>query len=417
MQGATLGAFQCDEPVVLSDALAHPTVYACVTQIASDIGKLRLRLTQKNNGIWEQVTAYNPVFRRPNKFQTRQKFIESWLISKLTHGNAYILKERDNKGRVSALYVLDPTRVSPLVSETGDVFYRLRQDSLSGLVRDFDAVPAYEIIHDTMECLFHPLIGVPPLYAASLATRQGLAMQKNSAKFFQNNAQPGGILTAPGHIKSETADRIRSSWAERYSGANAGKIAVLGDGLRYEPMMVNATDSAMVEQLQWSDEKICSVYKVPPYKVHVGAPPTYQQSETLDRKYYSDCLQRHIESIESLLNHGLDLPQDYSAEFDLEDLMRMDWSLKMQTAVEGVSGGIMSPNEARRKFNLPPVAGGDTPYLQQQNYSLSALDERDKTNPLAVIPEPPQPEPEPEDQTDKALWLLYSKSLGDKINA
>jgi HK97 family phage portal protein len=253
--------------------------------------------------------------------------------------------------------------------------------------------------------LFHPLVGVPPLYAASLATTQGLAMQRNSARFFQNNAQPGGILTAPGHIKEETAIRIRTSWAEKYTGDNAGKIAVLGDGLKYEPLAVNATDSAMVEQLKWSDEKICSVYKVPPYKVHVGPPPTYQQSETLDRKYYSDCLQRHIEAIESLLDEGLGYGANLGAEFDLEDLMRMDWSLRMKTASEGVGGVIMTPNEARRKFDLPPVQGGDTPYIQQQNYSLAALDERDKTNPLAVAP---APEP---DETDKGLHFLWKKNI------
>jgi HK97 family phage portal protein len=413
-QEGYLGAFQADDPVSLNDALAHPIVYACVTQIASDIGKLRLRLTENRGGIWMETesAAFSPVLRKPNKFQTRQKFVESWVISKLCHGNAYILKVRDARQVVNELYVLDPLRVVPLVAENGDVFYRLRQDALSRVFKDDPALPASELIHDTMECLFHPLVGVPPLYAASLAVSQGLAMMRNSTRFFYNNAQPGGILTAPGHIKNETADRIRTSWAENYSGNNAGKIAVLGDGLKYEALAVTASDSQFVDQLKWTDEKICSVYKVPPYKVHVGPPPTYQQSETLDRKYYSDCLQRLIESIENLLDEGLALPARYGTEFDLEDLMRMDLSLKMTTAAEGVKGGIFSPDEARRKFSLPPVKGGGTPYLQQQNFSLSALDERDKTNPLAVPALPgPESEPEDEDQTDKALFLLLSKDI------
>jgi phage portal protein BeeE len=37
----------------------------------------------------------------------------------------------------------------------------------------------------------------------------------------------------------------------------------------------------------------------------------------------------------------------------------------------------MTPNEARRSENLPPVTGGDELYLQQQNYSLGALARRD----------------------------------------
>lgn len=420
-QESYMGAFQIDDPVSLGTALSHPTVYACVTQIASDIGKLRLRLTQSKEGIWQEVTAFNPIFRKPNPYQTLQKFFEAWMISKLTFGNTYVLKQRNEIGRIVALYVLDPQRVEPLVASNGDVFYKMKKDHLNRVVKDLPAVPAYEIIHDKMECLFHPLIGVPPLYAGSLATAQGLAMQQNSVRFFQNHAQPGGLLTAPGHIKNETAERIKTHWGENYTGENVGKVAVLGDGLVYAPMQVNATDSAMIDQLRWTDEKICSVYKVPPYKVHVGTPPTAKQSETLDRQYYSDCLQRLIEAIEGLLDEGLEFPQTFRTEFNLEDLMRMDLLLKMKVASEGVKGAIYAPNEARKKFNLPPVAGGDTPYLQQQNYSLAALDERDKLilvgaaelPGLTAPTEPVEPtdEPEDEDQTDKALHLLFRKSL------
>jgi len=416
IQESYLGAFQADDPIALQDALAHPTVYACITQVASDIGKMRLRLMENNTGIWTEIdrTAYSPVLRKPNHFQTRQKFIESWLISKLAHGNTYALKIRDERNVVIALYVLDPTMVIPLVADNGEVFYRIRKDSLSRVMGDI-TIPAKEIIHDTMECLFHPLVGVPPLYAASLATTQGLAMQRNSARFFQNNSQPGGILTAPGHIKNDTAERIKTHWSENYTGDNSGKLAILGDGLKYEPLAVTAKDSTLVEQMKWSDEKICSVYKVPPYKVHVGPAPTYQESETLDRKYYSDCLQRLIEAIESLMDDGLSLPSKYGTEFDLDDLMRMDFNLKMQTTVEAVKGSVFTPNEGRLRFNKKPVKGGDTLYMQQQNYSIAALDERDRNNPFEKPVETPpsaMPEPEPEpDETDKALYLMTQKNI------
>jgi hypothetical protein len=60
----------------------------------------------------------------------------------------------------------------------------------------------------------------------------------------------------------------------------------------------------------------------------------------------------------------------------------------------------MSPNEARAGENMQPVAGGDSPYLQQQNYSLAALAKRDaKADPFAgAAPKPeltPNPTPAP----------------------
>jgi HK97 family phage portal protein len=412
-----LGAWQQNIEVTAEVALSHPIVYACITQIAGDLGKLRLRLTEHKESIWQETesAAFSPVLRNPNRYQTRQKFIEQWVISKLINGNAYMLKERDARGIVVALYVLDPMRVWPLVADNGSVFYSLQVDNLSSLDRQIPAAPASEIIHDRMECLFHPLVGIPPMFAGALAVKQGLNIQKQSSYFFGNNSRPSGILTAPGVISEPTAARLKTDWQANYTGENSGKVAVLGDGLKYDAISQTALDSQLVEQLKWSDEKICSIFKVPPYKVFVGPMPTYDNAEVLDKIYYAGCLQRLIEAIESLLDDGLSLPSKYGTEFDLDDLMRMDSALLMRTAAEGVKSGFMSPNEARAKISLGPVKGGQSPYLQQQNYSLAALDERDKKSPLAVQPPPPAPAPptqrEMDEEADMMISILNAKGV------
>jgi hypothetical protein len=71
----------------------------------------------------------------------------------------------------------------------------------------------------------------------------------------------------------------------------------------------------------------------------------------------------------------------------------MDTATKTKAANDGIGGGALSPDEARLKyFGLGPVKGGNTPYMQQQYYALSALAERDAGNPLAVAP-PAAPAP------------------------
>ena len=49
----------------------------------------------------------------------------------------------------------------------------------------------------------------------------------------------------------------------------------------------------------------------------------------------------------------------------------------------GVGSAIYSPDEARQRVELPTVKGGASPYLQQQNFSLAALAERDANQPFA----------------------------------
>jgi len=396
------GAWQRNIEVRLENVLTFSTVYACVTLIASDIAKLHLRyVVRDKNGIWieEENAAFSPFLRKPNRYQTRQKFTESWMASKLIHGNTYVLKERDERKVVVAGYVLDPLLTRPFIADDGSIWYQLTTSRLAGIEEKSVMVPATEIFHDVNVPLHHPLCGVSPITACGLAALQGIRMNENSVRFFENGSRPGGVLTAPDNIPDDTAKRIKEHWDNNFTGANAGKVAVLGDGLKYEAMTISAVDSDLINQLKMSSEQICSAFHVPPFMVGVGPPPSYNNIEALYQMYYSQCLQAHIEGVESVLDDGLGLlkaNQDSGTEFNLDDLLRMDTATQYKTYGEGVSRGILAPNEARKKINLPPVKGGNTPYLQQQNFSLSALDKRDsKEDPFATNKPATQPAAKP----------------------
>ncbi len=383
------GAWQQNVEVRYDSVLSNHADFACRTLIASDISKLRIKLVQKDEtGIWSEVAnpAYSPVLRKPNHFQNRIQFMESWILSKLQRGNALILKQRDGRGVVKALYVLDWTLVTPLVADDGSVFYDLKTDHLAGLPASV-TVPAREVIHDRFNCFFHPLVGLSPIFAGGLAATQGLAIQSDSTLFFQNGAQPSGILTAPAGISDETAKRLKEHWENNYSGKNSGKVAVLGDGLKYEAMKAKAVDAQLIEQLKWSAEVVCSTYHVPPYKIGVGQMPTYNNVQALNIEYYSQCLQVLIEAAELCLDEGLGMGENIGTEFDVDNLLRMDTTALINAEKEAVGAGIKSPNEARKRLDLKPVAGGNSPYLQQQNYSLEALARRDaQEDPFGTAP-------------------------------
>ena len=255
-------------------------VYSSTSLIASDIAKMRIRLVQMDrDGIWQEIEnpAYSPVLRKPNHYQTRIEFIQHWVLSKLNYGNAYILKERDSRGIVTAMYVLNPQWIRLLVAERGDVYCQIQRDDLAGQHKDTVNIPARDIIHDKMNTLFHPLVGISPIYACGLSAVQGLQIRHNSADFFANGARPIGILKAPDEIDDVTADRLKLYWQDNFSGQNAGKIAVMGDGLKYEPMMMTSVDAQMIEQLKMTSEPVCSVFHVPASMVGLGRVEYCQQ--------------------------------------------------------------------------------------------------------------------------------------------
>lgn len=400
------------------DVLTFAANYRCITLKATDIAKLHIKLVQRDsNGVWTELVkehpAYSPVLRKPNHFQTRIQFIEQWMVSKFIHGKAFILKKRNNRGgtergNVDAMYVLDPDRVSVKVAPGGDVYYSLSADNLSDT--EATVVPAREIIHDVMTPLFHPLCGISPISACALAAMQGLRVQQNSEAFFGNGSMPSGIVEMPDEIDDDQQKEIEDKWAENFSGNNVGRVAVLGAGTKFTPLTIRAVDAQLIEQLKWTSENCCTAHGVPPYKVGVGPMPTYNNIEALNQQYYSEALQINIESAEALLDEGLGLPADLGVEFDLDGLFRADTVQRTTAAERAIKSGMKIDEVRSRFFDLGPVPGGDTVYLQQQNFSLEALAKRDASDdPFGTKqPDPPAPKPPTAEAPEKTIdvgWI------------
>ncbi|EOP0469707.1 phage portal protein, partial [Escherichia coli] len=208
---------------------------------------------------------------------------------------------------------------------------------------------------------------------------------ENSTSFFRNGGRPSGVIEIPGSITEENAKKLKSNWDSGYTGENAGKTAILSNGAKYNPTTFSPVDAQTVEQLKMTAEIVCSVFRVPAYKIGVGQPPSSDNVEALEQQYYSQCLQTLIESIELLLDEALETGENESTEFDVTTLLRMDSERRMKTLGDAVKNTLLTPNEARKRENLPPLAGGDALYLQQQNYSLEALSRRDaREDPFAL---------------------------------
>lgn len=420
---AFAGAWQRNIEVAQCDLVCYPTVFACLSRIATDIGKLPFCLKQWNDtkGVWTEVenSAYSPVLRKPNGYQTAQQFREAWILSKLTQGNAYILKVRDARGVVNALYVLDPCRVQPMVSESGAVYYQLQTDRLNRLPENYPAdrllVPASEIIHDRCIAIHHWLVGIPPLCAAYWPAVKNLKILKSSAEFFANNANPGGILTAPAGMSDEDAARVKDHFDTNFSGPNAGKIAVIGADMKFTAFAMKGADSQLVEQMKYSDEQIAQPFGVPPFKIGIGSIPAGLGVDAINLLYYDDALSTHIESMENLLDEALSLASDLGIWLDTEPLLRMDVGKQADVESKLVGGKIKTPDEARRRFNLAPTGGGDTLWGQNQDYPLGMLANRAEWDPNMQKPTdaPQDPTPPANDATAEEarnlaaeLWAL-----------
>lgn len=389
------GAWQKNDELKRGDLTCYPTLYACLNRISTDIGKLPFLLKRKDeHGIWRptEISAYSPVLRKPNGHQTAQQFREAWMLSKLMDGNTFVLKQRDESNKVRALYVLDPARVEPLVSEAGRVFYRLNYPSANNLLPAEYAdeqivVPASEMIHDRINPFHHPLVGVPPLLAAAIAAGKNIRILRNSSSFFENAANPGGLVSGPAGLSEDDADKLQAFFNTNFTGEKSGNIAVVGADLKFTPFAFKAADSQLVEQMRYSDEQICQPFGIPPFKIGIGSIPAGMTVDAINLLYMEDALHAHIIAMETLLTEGLDVGP-YKVAMPEIELMRMDRQGKANYHGTLRDKGIEAVNESRFHFDYVPLDGGDTVYMQQQDYPLDQV----RHNKIeGSEPEPPPP--------------------------
>ncbi len=381
--------------------LAHSAVYTCINVIASDVAKLTLRVMRpRENDKYggREVHTHHPLMKvlsKPNHYQTSLQFFQHYLASKLWTGNAYVLLFRDGRGVPESMHVMDPTTVTPAITEDGSLWYMVKADRLNKLPED-TYIPARDIIHDRAVTLFHPLIGVSPLYAAAVSASIGNNISANSEAFFQNMSRASGTLTAPAEIPPATAERLKKEWENNYAGLGFGKVAVLGAGIEWKPLNMTAVDAQLIEQLRFTVEDIGRVYRVPSFMLG-ETKLTYRNSEQLTRMYFQGCLSYHIEALEQCFNAKFEMSGGSKVEFDLSPLFRMETDLRYDTHQKALTVGIKSINEVRAEEDLPPVDGGDEPRLQMQYVPLSMANVAQQNAPAPNSPAQPASSEKPED--------------------
>jgi HK97 family phage portal protein len=395
-------------------------VYACIAIIAGDLAKLPPRVVRRlPNGQKVEAADHtaSAVLSNPNSYQTRVDFWGQFMACALFTGNVYVFLQRDVHNVIRAMHILDPRRVTVMMAEDGSVFYRIGQERLAELLGQ-DYIPARDILHHRLLTLNHPLCGLTPLYAAGVSAMTGQTIQQNSFAFFSNMSRASGVLTSPGKISQELANRLKTEWDQNFKGGAMGRTAVLGEGMKWEPLTISAADAQLIEQLRWSVEDVARCFRVPTYMLTDASKVSFKNAEQLARNYYSQTLAYHIESIEARIDQAFDLTGNTSCEFDLATLLRMEFDARMSAYQTGIQSGVLTINEARKLEELAPMDGGNEPLIQSQYRPLSMAGEPMNAAPVETPPAPPDPEPDDDpDQDDDDDQDAEVRTLRLKVHA
>lgn len=393
------GAFQQGLPELTTAQMTQQAcVYACVTLISNSIAKLPLNQIEMKDGTWQKVPTQFDLLNRPSKIANRITWTSYLVSCMLTKGAAFGLK-RYESGRLRYIELLHPS-TEVLVSEGGEVFYRLNSNIYSHLPETTRTVPSQYIFHVPYNPLVHPLIGVPPLEAARAAALSGSAVMTKQARTHANRPEVYGFLKVPATLTDAQAQAAKQAWRESNESNGAG-ITVLRNGVEFESMQVTAKEAESAAAMNLANEDMARAFGVPKHLLGIGTIPSAANAEALMLGFYSQTLQPIAELIELALDEALDLPANVSVEFDVKALSRLDTKGRYEALGAAMGSALISINEARAEEGLPPVKGGETPRVQMQDVPIDKVDE-------------PEPEPKADEGDDEmnAQMLKMAQSLG-----
>ena len=370
-----LGGSIAGKTVTERTAMQMTAVYACVRILAESIAGLPLHL-YRYRGEGKEKALDHPLYTllhdEPNPEMTSFIFRESLMTHLLLWGNAYAQVIRNGKGQVTALYPLLPNRMTVDRDERGQLYYRYQRgaDENGGAKAETVILHPSDILH-IPGLGFDGLVGYSPIAMSKNAIGLAMAAEEYGSKFFANGAAPSGVLETPTLIKDIT--KLRDSWNEAYGGShNAGKVAILEQGVTFKPISMSPQDSQLLETRKYQLDEIARIFRIPPHMIGDLEKATFSNIENQSLDFVKYTLGPWVSRWEQSLTRALLLPTEKGEmfiRFNVDGLLRGDYKSRMEGYAIGRQNGWMSANDIRELENLdliPTDAGGDL-YLVNGN--------------------------------------------------
>jgi len=365
---------QSGEAVSPERALALSAYFACVRLISEDIGKLPMSLYRrvpKGKAPADDHPVAKLMRVTPNDEMTAMSFRETMTHYALGWGNAVAEIQRNGRGVPIALHPIHPSRVRMRRLDDLSLVYDIGSDVILGGTQ-FDTVRLRpeDVLH------IHGL-GSNGLFGYSIARLAaesigiGLAAQTFGATFFGNGASVGGVLEHPGKLDDAARKNLRDSWQAMHGGpANAGKTAILEEGLKFSRTSIPPDDAQFLETRQFEVEEICRWFRVPPHKAQQLLRATFTNIEQQNQEYVVDCLTSWSTRWEQEGARKLLAPNEIDRlyfKFDFRELLRGDHNARANFYRTQVNIGAMTPNEVRAAEDMNPGGPELDDFFMQSN--------------------------------------------------
>lgn len=406
------------ERVNAKKAMQVMVFFACVRNISEDIAKLPKKIRRELERGSENLPDH-PVqllLDEPNEETNCHVFWQTLVAHACVHHGGFAEIVRNGAGEPAELYILDPTSVTVMRSNTGKIVYRINGQGGYVYLAQKDVIHLHGLGHDGVSGYDIPSIANQLLGAA-------IALQKYRGSFFGNGATPTGTLEIPIALSKEAQTRLRDQFTERYMGSeNAHKPLVLEEGLKWTQVSIDPERAQMDATTNITTADICRIFRMPPHKVQDLLRSTFSNIEHQGIEYVTDALDPWCDKLKHELQRKLlskiERRSGVKVFINLKGIMRGDMAARAAFYQQLFNMGALTPNQICEYEDMNGYEGGDRYYVQLNLAPVDRLDEILDKQTAKPEPKPtqlPAPSPDPASAAYKAAvdarWREYTNDL------
>jgi HK97 family phage portal protein len=311
------------------------------------------------SGTRERVSVR--ILDNPHPEMTPFEFWELAWLYVLLWGNAYMLKQRTVAGQLAELWLLHPRRVKVEVETNA------KDPNFGRKVFRVRLANGGEKTYTSKEILHVPGLGYDGLQGLSvikvMAQSLGIALAADeyAARFYSQDATPGGVIIVDGELSSESWSRLKTQWKALHQGTSkAHELGVLEGGAKWQQIGLDAEDSQLLLTRKFSVSEAARLLGLPPHLLADVEKSTSWgtgiEQQNIGLVVYT--LSSWFSRFEQRATRELTGPGIF-AEYDVNGLLRGDMKTRFESYFRAAGGPWMSVDEVRAFENLEPIDGGD----------------------------------------------------------
>ncbi len=347
---------------VTTQSMRLSAVYAATNMISNSVALLPMKVVTTEGGRTKEIE--HPLKRvlnlKPNAKYNHFNFMKMLIESVILKGNGYAYIERGENLNVVALHYIDSDWVTPIIQVDGSVKYIV--NGMSQAIDAINMIHLFQHIDETFR-------GISTIKYADMTLQGVHAAESHSSNFFKSGAGLMGVLKSSAPMTNEQKRQAAESWRLSITNSQGGGVAILPQGLDYQPISISPEDAQLLETRKYSLSEVARFFNISPIKLFDLTNVSYSSLEQTNLSYLQDTILPFTQLMEDEFNLKLFKPSEVgkiTVDFDYSVLVQTDKNTEAEYYTKLLTNGVLTINDVRSKLGLEPSQeiGSDKHWIQ-----------------------------------------------------